>query len=764
MKRNLSLYIIIIPILFVLISIASVTLHNINTIQKNGENSIKNFENSYLVEQKTLVYNRVHYFSNLIAKKKMEFQKEKDKYLKEKNYDIYNMAYEIYEKNRNKSKDFIKNEIVKSLENLKLKSESEDFALIDLSQKKFLHISKNQTKIRDVLNIHDMTGRKIFSKNSDFDNHVTFNTFDEKNNKFIEKISYLKTFQELDLVILYCESLENIEKDMAKNIIEYIKESNIDTTPYIFIFKINNLNGGENFGKILYHQSRPQLEGRTLNEVTNDENMTTYRQEYLSKLKVSGEGFITYYFAKPETNKTSKKISYFFYIKDLKWAIGTGFYLDDLEIKVLDFKKKIDLQTKENINVAVFISLFLTIAISMILLFITTKINSLINSYANGLKEKSKSFERQKEVFETLFEKSSDGILLHDMSGFISNCNSAILEMLGCDDKNLLIGRAISNISSKTQMFDISSEKLFSEYMDKSNTKSFFHYEWILSKKDRSKLYCEFVTTKINLEGTEIFHTTVRDITYRKKLEEQNKNQQLVLAEESKKAAMGEMITMIAHQWRQPLNNVNLLIHFVRDNIESNRITKEQLSEIALDMKNQIEYMSRTIDDFTNFINPRKVVNEFMLSDAIEKTLNLLKGPIEKRSIEIIKDIENCKIHGIENEFMQVLLNIFNNAKDSMEEIKTPRLLYIRSKIVNNKLMLTIKDNAGGIPKDLIGRIFEPYFTTKHKQNGTGIGLYMSEKIIKQYKNGQLKASNEHFYHKETLYKGAMFTITFDLD
>ena len=113
---------------------------------------------------------------------------------------------------------------------------------------------------------------------------------------------------------------------------------------------------------------------------------------------------------------------------------------------------------------------------------------------------------------------------------------------------------------------------------------------------------------------------------------------------------------------------------------------------------------------------------------------------------------------------MQVILNILNNAKDALFDCEYERLLFISAKKEDNKLILTIKDNAGGISPKVISRVFEPYFTTKHKTNGTGIGLYMCHEIISQYKNGTIKASNEKFYHENKFYEGAMFTITIDLD
>jgi C4-dicarboxylate-specific signal transduction histidine kinase len=181
-------------------------------------------------------------------------------------------------------------------------------------------------------------------------------------------------------------------------------------------------------------------------------------------------------------------------------------------------------------------------------------------------------------------------------------------------------------------------------------------------------------------------------------------------------------------------------------------------------MKTQIDYLSNTIDDFTNFTNPQKESKQFCVKDAINKTYNLAIAQFEKNDIKVFIESEEIKVYGVENEFMQVILNILNNAKDALLDIENNRLLFINAKEENNKLILTIKDNAGGISPKVISRVFEPYFTTKHKKNGTGIGLYMCQEIIKQYKNGSIKVSNENFYYKDIFYEGAMFSIILDLD
>ena len=765
MKRNLSFYIVFVPIMFVLISISSLTFYNISKINQNGDNQIKQYKNDYLVNEKTRVYNRIHYFANIIKDKTNEYNKLKKDEIKEKVHYALDLSERVYSENKNLSKKEMKNQIIKILGSIKSKNPNAYYSIVDLKTNKVILNKQKKLLDRNLNTFLDSDGRNIFSNNYKYDDFITLKLSKNDNDKKVyEKIVYFKEFKKLDLVIIYGEYIDEINEEIRKKIIEDIKYTNFENNSYIFIIKILNVNGGKNYGKVLLHQAKPQLEGKVLSSGGGNINFENYRKDYLFKLKNSGEGFVTYYYSRPDSNKLTQKMSYFYLQKDWNWALGSGFYFDDLDKNIENFKERIKKQTKENVNAAIILSLILTVVISIILFFISNKIKSTIDNYSKNLNNTNEKLLKQRDIFETLFEKSSDGRLILDKNGLIKNCNDAFVKILGYEDKQLLVGKNYLEFSPEKQFDDVLSD-LKSNFISKiCFEKNVHNYDWLFLKKDRKIIYCDVMATNLELNEESIIYCVIRDITDKKELEEKTKKQQLMLSEESKKSAMGEMITMIAHQWRQPLNNVNLLIHFVRDNFDKDRMTKEELKSVTLDMKNQIEYMSKTIDDFTNFINPKKEFSLFCVEDAFDKTLNIIKGQFSKKSINIIKNIDEIFIKGIENEFMQVLLNILNNAKDSLENVEGERFIFINAKSVNNKVTITIKDNAGGIPPSVLSRIFEPYFTTKHKKNGTGIGLYMSEEIIRQYKNGSLVATNEHYYYEDKFYEGAMFTISLDLD
>ena len=235
------------------------------------------------------------------------------------------------------------------------------------------------------------------------------------------------------------------------------------------------------------------------------------------------------------------------------------------------------------------------------------------------------------------------------------------------------------------------------------------------------------------------------------------KAQEEILIHQSRSAEIGEMINNIAHQWRQPLNNLSLTIQNIGFKYENDVLTKEELNETIDKSKMIINSMSNTINTFRNFFEPTKNKNLFKVEHSIENTLEILSSTLRFYNIEVVKEIiDDVEIYDYENEFSQVLLNIITNARDALvsNKIEKPIIKVNVSKIENN-VIVKIKDNANEINEEIIDRIFEPYFTTKGKGNGTGIGLYMSKLIIEKNMNGKLTVKNDN--------DGAVFIITLNI-
>ncbi|MBJ6723582.1 PAS domain-containing sensor histidine kinase [Geomesophilobacter sediminis] len=225
-----------------------------------------------------------------------------------------------------------------------------------------------------------------------------------------------------------------------------------------------------------------------------------------------------------------------------------------------------------------------------------------------------------------------------------------------------------------------------------------------------------------------------------------------MLLQQSRLAAMGEMISNIAHQWRQPLNALGLIIQELPMVLEEGELTPEFLDQSVANAMMLVQHMSSTIDDFRNFFKPDKEKVPFRLSQVVGNAVKLIEASFDNREIEITLHFQDDPtIVGYPNEYSQVILNILNNAKDAVEARGTEKpMVEIRIAALGEKSLLTITDNAGGIPEEIIYKVFDPHFTTKDTQ-GTGIGLFMAKNIIEKGMNGRVSVRNTG--------TGAEFTI-----
>lgn len=239
---------------------------------------------------------------------------------------------------------------------------------------------------------------------------------------------------------------------------------------------------------------------------------------------------------------------------------------------------------------------------------------------------------------------------------------------------------------------------------------------------------------------------------FTRNLDEEIERQAKMLAQQSKMAAMGEMIDAIAHQWKQPLNAISMLCEIAEMDFEEGIIDKAYVKKHKEQIFAQIEHLISTLDEFRTFFRPNKEIVFFDAKKAIDSVLLLTKDELLKYTIEVEVIEENpLSFEGIENEFKHIVLNIINNAKDAFDENETQdRHININLFEKENKKYISISDNAGGIPLKVIDDIFKPNVTTKAEGKGTGIGLYMSEQIA-QKMGGQLSVTNVN--------KGAEFIL-----
>ncbi len=221
-----------------------------------------------------------------------------------------------------------------------------------------------------------------------------------------------------------------------------------------------------------------------------------------------------------------------------------------------------------------------------------------------------------------------------------------------------------------------------------------------------------------------------------------NEEKQRVMFWQSRHASLGQMLANIAHQWRQPLTELNLTLFNIKKAVVNDE--KEDVVKLYNDSKTIIKNMSNTIDDFTNFFKPDKEKHYFNLSNSINESIQILENFLKSEMICVKTDFEDIKVLGIANELSQVIINLMKNSKDAfVHNAILIREIHIRTYQEKGFGVIEIEDNAGGIKEKDIDRIFEPYFTTKHTSQGTGLGLFMSKMICEQGLNGSIDVKSK---------------------
>ncbi len=234
-----------------------------------------------------------------------------------------------------------------------------------------------------------------------------------------------------------------------------------------------------------------------------------------------------------------------------------------------------------------------------------------------------------------------------------------------------------------------------------------------------------------------------------------NEEKQRMLLWQSRFASLGQMMANIAHQWRQPLTELNLSLFSLKEACVQN--DREEIDLLYRQSRRIIRSMSQTLDSFMDFFNPNRSSITFPVEESLEDALALIRKALEKAAIEVrIEGETDLPISGIPNELTQVFVNLFQNARDAFEnETEGIRWLRIHVSRDEENAVIVVEDSAGGIPAEALERIFEPYFTTKHSSQGTGLGLFMSRMIIQKSFRGSLEAVNS--------LKGALFVIKIPL-
>jgi len=343
--------------------------------------------------------------------------------------------------------------------------------------------------------------------------------------------------------------------------------------------------------------------------------------------------------------------------------------------------------------------------------------------------------------------ESSNIVSKTDINGIITFVNDEFCKISGYSREEL-IGQNHNIVRHP----DVPKEK-FEELWDTILSKKTYKATVQNMAKDGSTFYVNTTVVPILDEDGDIeeFIAIRYDVTKEMELRFENEKKQKLLFLQSRQASLGQMIANIAHQWKQPLTELNLAIFNLKKSFDTH--DEAEFKRYYQESKSIVKNMSQIIDDFMDFFKPAREKKEFFVKEAIEDALMIVKKVLKENKIEIRKDIEDIKVVGIENELSQVIINIIQNAKDAFKQNQIrKRVISITAKNEKDRVFIDIADNAGGIYQEVMENIFEPYFTTKHSSVGTGLGLFVASMIIEQTFEGSLSVKNSQ--------NGAVFTIS----
>ncbi|WP_108063014.1 sensor histidine kinase [Poseidonibacter lekithochrous] len=571
---------------------------------------------------------------------------------------------------------------------------------------------------------------------------------EKKNVKNIIHIGY-KTIEEtyLSNKHLPYDEIIKIIRQRLKNLKFYSNESG-----YFFILNLNDL--------VLMHPQKSE-QNKVVTNLQDKKGkyfIQSFRNIANSK---TGEGFDTWYWKKPNTSKIAEKIGYIKVFKPLNLYIGTAKYKEDIDNKIkMDALKLINIIKYDKDEYVFVINKKGTTLAHINKNFINTPISKLteieqtiINNILKKAEKKEGNFieyiPTSHNINKNLSKKISFVKIIPSLDWIVGTGQYTTTLQLELEKRKKELTQELTHTTNDILIISIVITMvliIILTSISRNLQSKLRDYEYQLANKNQSlKELNESLEEKV-----------------KKQLIKTREKEEL-LHQQSKLAAMGEMIGNIAHQWRQPLSTISTAASGMKMQNEMNLLTEKEMNRSLDAIVFNTKALSQTIEDFRGFFKKDKEKSLFRIDKTIEKVILLLSASLTNKEITIVKNLSDDEIFNLGNELMQALLNIINNAKDALlvNEIEN-KYIFITTSLKDDKLHIEIKDNAGGIPLEIMHKVFEPYFTTKFKSQGTGIGLYMSRTIIVNHMKGKIEVSNSTFTYKGEKYEGACFDIILD--
>jgi len=570
----------------------------------------------------------------------------------------------------------------------------------------------------------------IYNKINEIEEYIKYEYKDtEEKLKSSLKSRVNEAYTIIDGIIVNNPKLSKKEKvKLIKDALRGVRFNNGRGYYYIFSMK----------GDCVLLPIQSKLEGKSFLDV-KDKRGKYITRSIINSLKDGKEEFMHWWWYKPsDINKQYKKISFNKYIPALDMYVGTGDYIEDFEFvikqKVLDYLGTL----KYDIGSYVFI--------------LDYDGNIILHPNKSILNKNIKSFNQNdkynlKEII--AIAKLGEGYISYE-SNFFGLHEAKMIKtsfIKGLDRWNWAIGTGFYKNSLNEQ---ITNKQKILEQQNTNFILKIIVISFIVTVILVLILYFNVKFLK------ETFERINKKIKKEIKL---NNEKDKLLFHQSKMASLGEMLQNIAHQWRQPLSIVSTAASGIKIKKDYGILDDKSIDESVDTIMKSTTYLSKTIDDFRDFFKSDKKEEVFNISKAVKDSLDILNVKIMSNNIELIFEENDYKYLGFKNELIQVFMNILTNAIDAFDEKDDKKYIFINIYTKDDFVVISIQDSAGGIALNIIDRVFEPYFTTKHQAQGTGIGLYMSEEIVSKHLAGQISVENSEYEYDNEKYVGAKFII-----
>jgi PAS domain S-box-containing protein len=765
------------PIIIIIVFSVILTYTFISQNNRIFKEDSKRIKTEFIQEHKNLVKKDVQLVYDLVEYEQKNALKKLKQNIQNKVQEAHKVVSSIYKENSYLDKDLILDKIRDALRHIRFNEGRGYYFIYELDGTNILfptlrHLEgENFWDLKDIKNNFTIRELSNIAKNKKSGFYTWYWHKPNRYDIMYEKIGYTMLFEPLDIFIGTGEYVVDFEKELKKSVLNRISQIKYDKSGYVFII---------NYDGVFVNHIKKSLVNTNQLEL-KDKNGFSLTKEIIKTAKRS-EGFVEY-MGIPGTKEgeATKKISYIKGFHDWKWAIGSGFYPEDIKHLLKEKERKLSDLTEFTLVKISMISIITTI-ITIVLLFIFSDI---IKKIFMRYRRRNREFQiRLKELLDDKTKELSESMEMTnsyvamtktDLNGIITYASDRFCKCVGYK-KSELIGKSHSIVRHpdndksiyKKMWKTIQAGDAYKETM-KNLTKdgdTFWFDVLIYPEYDKNKKNIGYTALRIDITDKKRIEKINKNLeTEIKRAVESNREKDYALSQQSKMAAMGEMLENIAHQWRQPLSIISTAASGMKLQKDFKQLDDEHFYKSINSILSNTKHLSETINTFRDFFKSDKEKKLMDLETIFSKTQELIHSKYNNSDIQIISNTQKVELIGLETDLIQVLMNILNNAKDALDSVNKLEKKYLFVDISKDKYhaLIKIKDNAGGIPLDIINKIFDPYFTTKHKAQGTGIGLYMSTEIISKHMNGNLSVQNQKYTYEEIPHEGAEFTIKLPL-